>query len=173
MAEHCERCGGHSGEHRDSCGLTVEKYDIITAANMDDGFAGHDGRYSERSTDSMPTSDAYRRAYDWSHRILAAIGACITDQQNGYDVLASASWDRVCKLWEEKMAVEAKEIRQRLDELGIMQPVNDADLFKIKLPTLCQWLYDDTEEKFDTDCGRSFFRQHDFLFCPYCGERIE
>ena len=29
-----------------------------------------------------------------------AIEKCVRDQRNGYDVLASASWDRVRELWE-------------------------------------------------------------------------
>jgi len=36
---------------------------------------------------------------DWTRKLTMLVGQCIADQRNGYDVLASASWDAVVEFW--------------------------------------------------------------------------
>ena len=41
----------------------------------------------------------------FTDKLCIAVGECISDQSNGFDVLASASWDRVVEIWDEEKAV--------------------------------------------------------------------
>lgn len=42
----------------------------------------------------------------------------------------------------------------------------------------CEWVYDDTHDKWDTECGDAFqFNdgvpiENNFGWCPFCGERL-
>lgn len=44
---------------------------------------------------------------------------------------------------------------------------------------LCQWLYDDSDDFYETGCGEAFtfidggLELNRFLFCPYCGKQIK
>jgi len=43
--------------------------------------------------------ESQKKPKGWLQRLVVAVGGCISDQRNGMDVLASASWDRVCEVW--------------------------------------------------------------------------
>lgn len=49
--------------------------------------------------DAVGIRDLERPPLDFAQKLTIAVGECIADQRNGMDVLASASWDRVCEIW--------------------------------------------------------------------------
>lgn len=52
--------------------------------------------------DAAGIRDLERPPLDFAQKLTIAVGECIADQRNGMDVLASASWDRVCEVWAEE-----------------------------------------------------------------------
>jgi len=43
--------------------------------------------------------DQKHRSLDWKEELVALVGNCIEQQRRGFDVLASAAWDRVVDHW--------------------------------------------------------------------------
>lgn len=46
-------------------------------------------------------------------------------------------------------------------------------------PSYCNWKYDETHDKWDTECREGYYfaskgpKENDFGFCPYCGRMIK
>ena len=57
-------------------------------------------------------------------------------------------------------------------------PDNDPELVRKIKEAQCEWIYDDTHDKWDTACGEMFVMiegtPHDngMVYCPYCGKAI-
>jgi hypothetical protein len=55
--------------------------------------------------DANLAAKLYRRKHrtkDWHEQLVSLVADCIVHQENGFDVLASSSWDRVVEHWGRK-----------------------------------------------------------------------
>ena len=64
-----------------------------------------DDWYLDRIIDLENEIASIRRDIDkpeaWTRKLTMLVGECIMHQRHGYDVLASACWDDVCRHWAE------------------------------------------------------------------------
>ena len=76
----------------------------------------------------------------------------------------------------EQQITELKESQKQKQIIRLCQRLDKAEQ---QISGICKWKYDENYNMYETDCEHAFIfiegRKSDngFLFCPYCGKKIE